>query len=666
MKFLKKITLTKILIGLLALCLAGTCLVIFKGTEQNLHSDTATAVLLAREQLRTGQWFPSSWNYGQDIWVLSLNLLVLPFLAILKDMVLSRQLAVVVQTMIIIVLVYQFVRRIVSKEAGLLAAVAAVVPISASVTEYYFYQATYNSQGLEMLVAFLLLYELIEKKCSRRKFLVLNGLLMLWMVNLNSNGPRYLAVLIVPMLCAIALYVLIHTQFDIIRCFKEYKKYVIEIAVICAGTVLGLTVYVFLCSHLNYFPGQVEMSFVTAKEAANRILTLLSSYFTLYGAAGVNGILTIRGMFIFLKFIYMVISCIIAPLMLARNYNKLETGFEKIFLLFTGVVEVIILYLLIFGSLAGNERYIIVLYFCNIIILAMFYQQFIRKNIRFAYFAVLCFFVPMTLGTYMTWTAYPTINTQPNISSRDALMAFLEAHDLHFGYTEYWLAYSNTVLSNGEYELNSMMTDYIKPELWLNASDHYQSEYYNGRTFLMIPTSSLHRVQKPLMDAVKEQYVFENYTVLVYDYNIMYDSGISTPFPSEPGQSVVYTLNTPGMYQEVTNDKFIQTEDGSFQSNGNSACIAAGPTLDLTPGTYTVEIDLDVQSSILDIAGRANISGNMGGKVIKEVDIMRGDTKIVMENVKVDQLYRFAEVRVTSLQGTTMNVKQIKVTKNEG
>lgn len=57
MKFLKKITLTKILIGLLALCLAGTCLVIFKGTEQNLHSDTATAVLLAREQLRTGRRF---------------------------------------------------------------------------------------------------------------------------------------------------------------------------------------------------------------------------------------------------------------------------------------------------------------------------------------------------------------------------------------------------------------------------------------------------------------------------------------------------------------------------------------------------------------------------------------------------------------------------------
>ena len=274
MKFLKKITLTKILIGLLALCLAGTCLVIFKGTEQNLHSDTATAVLLAREQLRTGQWFPSSWNYGQDIWVLSLNLLVLPFLAILKDMVLSRQLAVVVQTMIIIVLVYQFVRRIASKEAGLLAAVAAVVPISASVTEYYFYQATYNSQGLEMLVAFLLLYELIEKKCSRRKFLALNGLLMLWMVNLNSNGPRYLAVLIVPMLCAIALYVLIHTQFDIIRCFKEYKKYVIEIAVICAGTVLGLVVYVFLCGHLNYFPGQVEMSFVTAKAVSYTHLTL--------------------------------------------------------------------------------------------------------------------------------------------------------------------------------------------------------------------------------------------------------------------------------------------------------------------------------------------------------------------------------------------------------
>lgn len=57
MKFLKKITLTKILIGLLALCLAGTCLVIFKGTEQNLHSDTATAVLLAESSFGPGSGF---------------------------------------------------------------------------------------------------------------------------------------------------------------------------------------------------------------------------------------------------------------------------------------------------------------------------------------------------------------------------------------------------------------------------------------------------------------------------------------------------------------------------------------------------------------------------------------------------------------------------------
>ncbi|MDD3220914.1 MAG: hypothetical protein PHG07_00830 [Lachnospiraceae bacterium] len=666
MRYLKKLTLTKILMALLTLCFIGTCLVIFKGTEANVHSDTATAVLLAKEQLRTGQWFPSSWNYGQDIWVLSLNLIVLPFLAVLKDMVLSRELAVVVQTVIILVLMYQFVKRIASKEAGLLAAVAAVVPISAAVTEYYFYQATYNSQGLEMLVAFLLLYPLLAKECSKNKRILYNILLVLWMINLNSNGPRYLAVLIVPLLCALALYVLIETKFDFIKCFKDYKKYIFEILVICGGTVLGLGVYVFLCGHLNYMPGQVEMSFVSAEDASKRLLAVLASYFKLYGAAGINGILTIRGMIIFLKFVYMVISCVVAPIMLAKNYSKLTSGFQKIFLLFTGVVEVIILYLLVFGSLSGNERYIIVLYFCGIIMLALFYQQFIRKNINLAYLAVVCFFVPLTLGTYITWTAYLTINTQPGVSSREAFTGFLEEHDLHFGYTEYWLAYSNTMLSNGKYELNAVMQSYIKPQLWLNASEHYTSDYYDGRTFIMIPTESLYRVQKPLMDAVKEQYVFESYTVLVYDHNILYDESISTPFPKADGESVIYTLNTPGMYQEVNNDKFIQTEDGSFQSTGQSACIAAGPTVDLEPGTYTIEIELSVQDSILDIAGRASLAGNTGGKMIQEVDIMKDDTHIVMENIKVDEVYHFAEVRVTSLQGTLMNVKQIKVTKNEG
>lgn len=57
MKFLKKITLTKILIGLLALCLAGTCLVIFKGTEQNLHSVRQQRFCLPESSFGPGSGF---------------------------------------------------------------------------------------------------------------------------------------------------------------------------------------------------------------------------------------------------------------------------------------------------------------------------------------------------------------------------------------------------------------------------------------------------------------------------------------------------------------------------------------------------------------------------------------------------------------------------------
>ncbi len=485
MKFLKKLTLENILRVLLVLCFVGTCIVILKGSRANLHSDTATAVLLAREQIRTGQLLPSTWNYGQDIWILSLNILVLPFLFFIKDMVLCREIAVIIQTTIIVVLMYQLMKRLVSKEAGLLGAIAVLLPISASVTEYYYYQATYNSQGMEMMVVFLLLISAMRKDCPKKQKIIYNVLLFLWLVNLNANGTRYLAVLVLPLLCALILYVLLETNFDFVRGIKEYKPYLQECAVILAGAFVGLLVYKYLAGHLNFFEGQADMNFCTAKEAANKILTVIAGYFTLYGAAGLNGILTIRGMLIFLKFVYMVMCCIVIPIVFAKTYKKIEQPFQKITLLFSGVVAVIVLYLLVFGSLVGNERYLIVLYFCNILLFGMFYENVVKQNIGFTYMAILCFFVPLSLGSYVTWTAYTTIATHPNISSNENLQSFLREHNLYYGYTDYWLSYSNTVLSNGEFELIALTSPCAKPDLWLNSSEYFSQDNIFHRTFIM-------------------------------------------------------------------------------------------------------------------------------------------------------------------------------------
>ena len=57
----------KIGISLALLLLTGNlmllCWYLFVGYQSNFHSDSAVNVLLARETVETGQYFPRDWNY---------------------------------------------------------------------------------------------------------------------------------------------------------------------------------------------------------------------------------------------------------------------------------------------------------------------------------------------------------------------------------------------------------------------------------------------------------------------------------------------------------------------------------------------------------------------------------------------------------------------------
>lgn len=107
-----------------AICLAASFVMIlisiFRGTYYTFHSDDATAVLLAREQIETGQLIPETWTYAYEYWVLSLNLLVIPFLLFIENWLLCRELAVIVQTILLIWALYTMLKQLVKKHWALL------------------------------------------------------------------------------------------------------------------------------------------------------------------------------------------------------------------------------------------------------------------------------------------------------------------------------------------------------------------------------------------------------------------------------------------------------------------------------------------------------------------------------------------------------------------
>ena len=69
------------------LLLLATILNIFTNFNLMFNSDTATANLLAKEQMFSKKLFPDDWNYGTGIWIFFFNILIIwKTLEILKTM----------------------------------------------------------------------------------------------------------------------------------------------------------------------------------------------------------------------------------------------------------------------------------------------------------------------------------------------------------------------------------------------------------------------------------------------------------------------------------------------------------------------------------------------------------------------------------------------------
>ena len=109
----------------------------------NFEADSAFYVTLAQEQIRTGSLFPEGMHYSTGLFVLTPNLLVIPFLFLTNDLVLARQFAILLLWVVVYLVLYKlFVTK---NEKNLIGFVLAssffsVLYIDANVVSMHFYQ----------------------------------------------------------------------------------------------------------------------------------------------------------------------------------------------------------------------------------------------------------------------------------------------------------------------------------------------------------------------------------------------------------------------------------------------------------------------------------------------------------------------------------------------
>ena len=103
----------KILRILTAGLMVLTIICIFTIYKLGFHSDAAAANILAREQLRTGQLLPDTWNTSTGIFIVFYNLLIVPFSLFIKDQLVLRSIAVSIVLLIFVFLLRYFSQKIV-------------------------------------------------------------------------------------------------------------------------------------------------------------------------------------------------------------------------------------------------------------------------------------------------------------------------------------------------------------------------------------------------------------------------------------------------------------------------------------------------------------------------------------------------------------------------
>lgn len=485
---------------------------IFLKTKYNAHSDWATAALLAREEVRTGQLFPDLWVYAQGVWIFSLQVLVLPFQALTGDMMLARQLAVVFQTILVTLLTIKGLSKMTSKKGAVLAAVLFLVPISTVVVQNHFYEATYHTNNIWLM---LLIWDLIAfhesvKRKSRWAYFQ-GSVLFVLMVVLTMPGTKLLATFFLPFFAGLFLFIAIKEKFMIKRMIKHTSSLWILI-LMGTGMVVGMVGMKVLQGSVIFESGVSSQVFTDGINYMTNLWNTLYDFLLLYGCIGTGSVMSLTGGIYLAKWVVCIFFCLVVPIWCIKNYKRLKNDYQRIFLLFSVVSFCMMLFLcIVTPTFSNTPRYLLGIYVNNIILSIFFFDHYIKKSRYYSNLVLFCLVVPLFIGSYMTIRGTDI----GGYEERKALCEYLEEEEIEYGYATYWNAYVNTVLSNGDVELVAFTSQPSEPFYWLCSKEWFQDEYHEGRFCVIIGAG----------ESLGENYIEEadhveqigSYTVYIYE-----------------------------------------------------------------------------------------------------------------------------------------------------
>jgi len=644
---------------------------IFFGYQSFFHSDSAASVLLAREIVDTGQFFPHDFNYvNSDLWVLFVHTFIIPLLAFMPAGYTTHAISALISSAIILYGIW-LLSGIVLKDASKRVFIVAIYAagFSGFAAENLYGQVSY---GFVLAFSCYLLFASWKFLTSNNREQLYYGFFVGFIITLEvwANPQRALISYLLPLFITLVFY----TCCGNAPLSAHGKKIVKLFLIMMMGTVLGVALHIIVISHVSHVGGAGSATWLDYNGMLHNTSFLLKQILAIFGGLVTPHIslTSPKGLYDAISFIAILSLIYLMGISLKKCIQ--ERYNSAVFLAVYGIASfALVCFIELTTSVPDmsdpiqSSRYLVPpLLLLTFSVLTTHYDY--RKHpIYFICYMLVCFV--LVTDAYKTYVISDVNSNSGNQWGQPGqrhvhamgIVNFLEKHGLHYGYATYWNAGILSVLSDEKVRVRQIQLSggIPVPMRHLSSNRWYLPNAWVGKTFLLLTNQEVSLIDQEKMKVYGQKIIqklsFENYTILVFAHNIA--AGM-------PGWDRTYT--TPAVfnaskYSASRVGRLVVNDDGSsalVANKGEAGPLHYGPYVDVDPGDYQVIFDV---SSPYNKAGtiRLDVASSPDQKLYAERLLSSSSSPQVLR-IHLEKL-KTLEFRVWALGNERVVFKSVRI-----
>lgn len=497
-----------------------------------IHSDTATATLLAKSQISDGSLFPAGWNYANgDVWVLNQSLVTLPFVFFMENQSYARMLGSAVYVLIAVAAVAYHSKAGFQDRSWLLA-----IPLFLIFSCYGFkqinsssdvtlYQAATTGHMIWNTLCCLMLFKIKTGPAKKRHYVLFLGLMVL----LAIGGIRVLVEQTLPLLltCALLTYMDLREK-EQVNWGSTLARIGRIAAVILIPVVAGLGIHKIIgASHnMNPSPQSALVYMGSVRECLDNFNVVIANLFSCFGFENGAELISLTGVRNLISIVICVVVVFVVPILQARKLKQ-ENEYIRFFYTYCMIHNLAMLTIITLFSGKQILHYVVTSIYILLLISARYIYVYWFNQINFRKYVWTALFVIAAAVECLTMLA-ASIGWTNTLASYKEFNQQLRNRGLTKGYATYWNAYKNEIYSDlqiryGEVKVHS---DALEAGRWLVDDEVYVPN--DGKSFLLLSNQERQLIEEKLevkFGTPAEYFVLDGLHVYIFDYDIAENFG---------------------------------------------------------------------------------------------------------------------------------------------